>query len=243
MNNSSIKIIVCGGSTAGLDELETGLQGFNNVINASTEFTRDSPGVPLIYKFKNVIDNTPAPVTLTSQYTSVSSSQLKQFVRIKVLDFLCTMNDDGIDPRDAGNITNRDLEMDRFYVWANAFNGTGSDDPFVQIYDGDQQVYAYSTANWIVMNKDDSHAAGTSIVLTFDTENYDFNFAKLELKAYAREWDRWEFNLLKPNDAIFNAVTNSLPLLGDEIFGPHIIELSCSDFTFNVNILVTKENK
>ncbi|MDX2414629.1 MAG: thiol-activated cytolysin family protein, partial [Bacteroidales bacterium] len=110
MQNSSIKIIVYGGSTAGVSDLETGIEGFNNVIDASTEYSKDSPGVPLVYKFRHLVDNTLALVTLTSQYTMVSPLQLKQYVKITVLSFECTMAND-----DHWSLDGRDLEVDRFY--------------------------------------------------------------------------------------------------------------------------------
>ena len=141
MASSSIKIIVYGGSTAGLSDIETGFSGFMKVVEASKDFTKDSPGVPLVYKFRHLIDNTLALVTLTSQYTLVIPLKIKQIVNVKVLNFVCTMADDeGLD---------NTVDIDRYYVYANAFNRTGSTDPGIQFNPLDQQVYGKSYSGWI----------------------------------------------------------------------------------------------
>lgn len=69
LGESSIKIIVYGGSTANLKNLETGYDGFKKVIEASSDFGPQTPGVPILYKFRNLTDNTLALTTLESDYT------------------------------------------------------------------------------------------------------------------------------------------------------------------------------
>ena len=227
MASSSIKIIVYGGSTAGLSDIETGFAGFMKVVDASKDFSKDSPGVPLVYKFRHLCDNTLALITLTSQYTLVTPLKIKQFVHVKVLNFVCTMADDeGLD---------NTVDMDRFYVWANAFNRTGSNDPGVQFNPLDQVVYAYSTSGEIAMDPGSIHWANSAIDLTYDTENYDFNFAKLHLKAYARDYDGgWS-----DNETAYGNIT----LIGNDIWGEKVIWLYSADFTFKVNVSITKGNK
>jgi hypothetical protein len=229
-SKSSVKIIVYGGSTAGLGDIETGLTGFMNVINTSKEFTSSSPGVPLAYKFRHLIDNTLALVTLTSQYTLVMPLKVKQLVKVKVENFTCLLGDDeGTDNR---------VDMDIFYVLANGFNRANSTAPYVQFNQVDQPVYSY-VGGEIQMHhagQDGApaiHWVNESLTITFDTENNDFNYAKLNLKAYARDKD----------NSYSEDAWGEINLTGNDIWGAKKIYLYSSDFTFEVNILVTKENK
>ncbi|MBS3806192.1 MAG: thiol-activated cytolysin family protein [Bacteroidales bacterium] len=227
LESSSVKIIVYGGSTAGLDNIETGFEGFMDVVQASKDFTKDSPGVPLIYKFRHLVDNTLALVTLTSQYTLVSPLRLEQWVTVTAKNFVCTMADD--------EGSDNTVDMDRFYVWANAFNRTNSVDPGVQFNPVNQEVYGYSTSGEISMDPGDIHEANSSIDLAFDTENYDFNFATLKLKAYARDYDGiWSSD---------ETATGEITLIGNDIWGDKKIYLYSDDFTFEVNIAIRKSNK
>ena len=226
MASSTIKIIVYGGSTAGLGEIETGFTGFMKVVEASKDFTKDSPGVPLVYKFRHLIDNTLALVTLTSQYTLVMPLKVKLFVNVKVINFVCTMADDeGLD---------NTVDIDRYYVYANAFNRTSSTDPGVQFNPVDQLVYGKSYSGWISMDPGSIHEANSSIDLTFDSENYDFNFARLKLKAWVRDYD--------PASANENATTE-ITLIGNDIWGSKEIWLYSEDFTIKCNVIITKGNK
>lgn len=226
MASSTIKIIVYGGSTAGLGEIETGFTGFMKVVEASKDFTKDSPGVPLVYKFRHLIDNTLALVTLTSQYTLVMPLKVKQFVNVKVINFVCTMADDeGLD---------NTVDIDRFYVYANAFNRTSSSDLGVQLNPVDQQVYGKAYSGWISMDPGSIHEVNSSIDLAFDSENYDFNFAMIKLKAWVRDYD----------DASANEnASTEITLIGNDIWGSKEIWLYSEDFTIKCNVIITKGNK
>ena len=185
LQNSSIKIVVYGGSTAGLDEIETGYNGFLNVINASKDFNASSPGVPLVYRFRHLHDNTLALITLTSQYTLVKPLRLMQRVRITVDRFVCTLSDD----EGAGN----KADMDRFYVWATAYNRWNDTETGSMIGAAEQQVFGWSTSgDWTVGvgGVFDAHQhKPNSLDFVFDAEHYDFSKARLVLKAYAKEYD------------------------------------------------------
>jgi len=197
------------------------------VIEASKDFTKDSPGVPLVYKFRHLVDNTLALVTLTSQYTLKMPLQIEQYVKITVLNFVCTMADD--------EGSDNTVDMDRFYVWANAFNLVNSQDPGTQCNQVDQQVYGYSTSGEIPMDPGNIHWANSSIDITYNTEDYNFEFAKLNLKAWARDYDGW-------SSSDENA-TGYLNLSGSDMWGAKKIYLYCDDFTFEVNINISKGNK
>jgi hypothetical protein len=107
---SSIRIIVYGGSTGGIEEL-TGFDSFMNIIAASTEFTPQSPGVPLLYKFRHLRDNTLAMISLTSQYTITRQVRIRQGVRVTCNRIVCEMSDDD-DP-----FYDDIVDMDTFFVF------------------------------------------------------------------------------------------------------------------------------
>jgi hypothetical protein len=83
LDSSNIEIVVYGGSTAGLETIYTGTDGFYNVIKASVNGGPDSPGVPLVYKFRNFSDNNLALITFTSDY-SFSSNRFPVYPKIRV---------------------------------------------------------------------------------------------------------------------------------------------------------------
>jgi Thiol-activated cytolysin len=120
MESSNIRVVVYGGSTAGLGELETGLPGFMKVIHASMDAGPDSPGVPLVYKFRHLTDNTLALVTLTSDYAIKTQFPLMPKIRVTLIKFKATMVDDE-------GPTNT-VDMDRFYLKATAYNRASADE-------------------------------------------------------------------------------------------------------------------
>lgn len=228
LQSASIKTIVYGGSTQGLDDIELGFEGFMQVIDASTEFTPESPGVPLVYRFRHVADNTLALVTLTSQYTLVRPLQIEQLVRVQVNQFVCLMADD--------EGTDNAVDMDRFYVWANAFNCLNGADPGTQCNPLNQQVYGLALGDWVEMG--DGHpvihdAGGASVIIAFNTESFNFSYAKLNLHSYVRDYDPASSN---------EEATGYLNLVGDTMWGEKSIMLYSSDFTFRVDLLISPVN-
>lgn len=224
LQSSSIQIVVYGGSTAGLQDLETGYEGFKKVIEASKDFGPDSPGVPIVYKFRHLADNTLALITLTSQYTLVKPLQVQQRVKITADQFICEMADD----EGADNT----VDMDRFYVWANAFNKANTDDPGIQFNPVDQQVYGWSdSGDGHQMDPGSIHDANASVVLTFDTENYDFGLATLKLKSFVRDWDTSNSNSEEGH--------GDITLVGNDMFGKKTIMLYSPDFRIRLEITIT----
>lgn len=229
LQTASIKTIVYGGSTQGLDDIELGFEGFMEVIAASTDFTPESPGVPLVYRFRHVADNTLALVTLTSQYTLVRPLQIEQLVRVQVNRFVCTMADDeGAD---------NSVDMNWFFVRANAFNCLNGADPGTQCNPVDQYAYNWTAADWVEMGDGSPvihDAGGASIIIAYNTESYDFNYAKLNLHAYARDTDDgWS------DDEYANGYLN---LVGNSIWGEKTITLSCADFVFRAELTISPAN-
>lgn len=123
--------------------------------------------------------------------------------------------------------------MSEFRVWANAYNRKGGSDPGIRINSENQVVYAWKGGEQ-TMDVGDVHQAGTSIDLAFDTQNFDYQLAKLQLKAYAREYDSTSSD---------ETATSEIVLLGDQFFeggGKHEIYLYSADFTIRVDITLTK---
>ncbi len=229
LQSCSIQTVVYGGSTAGLSELETGYNGFLNVIKASKEFGAGSPGVPLVYRFRHLQDNTLALITLTSQYTLVRPLRLLQRVRITIDKFVCTLSDD------EGASNNAD--MDRFNVWATAWNRNRDTETGSMIGAENQPVFSWATSGeWstgVGGIFDCNKYKPNSIDFVFDTEFYKFDKAVLRLRAYAREYD--------PTSANEQATVNWT--IGGDMFlengGKHVFRLSDnSDFGFDVYLTI-----
>ncbi|MCC7451366.1 MAG: thiol-activated cytolysin family protein [Anaerolineae bacterium] len=232
LETSTIQIVVYGGSTAGLNDLEENYQGFKKVINASTKFGPDSPGVPLMYRFRNAVDNTLALVTLTGDYTLVRQLKIRQPMRITVDKIVCEMaNDEG--PTDT-------LNMDRFYITVTGYQRKDSKSPEVMVTQQVDQHVLWAenpdTGGAWRMDKNDSWIQKpNSIDVVFDTEDYDTNLARLVFNGYARDWDS---NVNKPEEG-----WNKLEILGKDFFksrsDPYIMRLTSSDFIMRVEISIT----
>lgn len=226
MQNSNIQIVVYGGSTAGLKDLYTGYDGFKEVIRTSTDFTADSPGVPLVYKFRHLADNTLAQVSLTSQYNLKKPLRPKHEVKLTIDKFVCTMSDD--------EGSKNKVDMDRFWVKVNAFDRRGSEKP-VQNNPVDELVYNWGTKGEETMGVGAVHPAGTSTVLGFDTVNSDFDLATIKFQAYGRDYDVTSHN---------EQGWSSWEITGDKFFnqpdgktGKHkFILTDNSDFAFDVYV-------
>jgi len=220
--------VVYGGSTAGLKDLETGYPGFKNVIEASREFDSNSPGVPLIYKFRHLADNNLALVTLTSQYTLVKPIRLQQTVKVTVVEFVCKMADD----EGADNT----VEMDRFAVSASAYNrvrDSESGSPIIE----NTKVFYWETSGEKGMDSYDTFPATgqNSLFITFDTEFYNFDLARLVLVGYARDWDG-NPDLNSPEEGL-----GKTEILGRQFLdngGQHTFLIDSRDFQFEAHIKI-----
>ena len=244
LQDASIKVIVYGGSTKGLDSLQTGLAGFMNVISTSKDFDASSPGVPLVYKFRHLADNTLALVTLTSQYTLTRPIQLIQRVKLTLDRFRCTKSDDGWD--DPSTSFNYKADVDRLYFGYNAYNRTGlSHNPGDQINPGPYSsipnygnvtaIYWYSDAGWGWQpSVGSTKEVGQSVYLDFDTEHYDFTIARLSFGGYARDYD-WAAG--NPSEHSYGNKT----IYGGEFLsngGKHVVLIDGSDVTLEAEITI-----
>jgi hypothetical protein len=70
--------------------------------------------------------------------------------------------------------------------------------------------------------------------MTYDTDTFDFGAAKLELKAYARDYDGgWSDN---------EVGWATMTLLGPDMWGDHILQVASADFKFDVRVQVKPIN-
>lgn len=183
LDESSITVIVYGGSTRDLDQILYGADGFKKLIAAARDYDATTPGVPILYKFRHLQDNTLAQVSLTSQYTIVRPVQLRQRVQVCVSGFGFNQVED-----ESGGVDITALD-----VWVNAWQRRSPGDPEVRVGAADQPVYHFpggetevgGGAQWL---------ADACTTLEFDTENYDFGLARLEIGGYSCDVDTWSGN-------------------------------------------------
>jgi hypothetical protein len=223
---SSIRIIVYGGSTQGIQELN-GVDSFMNIIESSTEFNETSPGVPILYKFRHVADNTLALISLTSQYTICRPLQIAQRVQVDLLRFVCEWSDD--DEWFANSI----VDVDRIYLNMHAFNRCDENDPGELINVENEDLFAWTTPDYIEMPAGYIFEAPRTQVVTFNTEDFDWGCAKLAFDGSARDWDPAE------ND---EWSSGSLDLLGNSMFGEKYVIFNGQDFRLRAELLITPLN-
>jgi hypothetical protein len=149
--------------------------------------------------------------------------KIRQGVRVTVNRYICEWSDDDDTLGDA------DVDMDIFAVYCNAFNRTGGGDAGVQINPVNQAVHYWSTSDYYEMAAGSIFTAGTSIDLTFNTEDYDFNYAKIGLSAFARDYDWGTYN---------EEIWGSLNIFGNAMLGSQNIMLYASDSRFRVECTV-----
>lgn len=223
---SSIRIIVYGGSTSGIQELN-GVDAFMNIIESSTEFDETSPGVPILYKFRHIADNTLALISLTSQYTICRPLQIAQRVQVDLLRFVCEWSDD--DEWFANSI----VDVDRIYLNMHAYNRLDDQDDGVLINEGNEDLFAWETSDYIEMPAGYVFERTATQIVTFDTENYDWDCALLSFDGSARDWDPAE------NDEWSHG---SLDLYGNQMFGEHAMIYYGQDFRLRAELLITPLN-
>jgi hypothetical protein len=226
MQQSSIRIIVYGGATSGIHELN-GFDGFMSILSASHEFSATSPGVPLLYKFRHLRNNTLAMISLTSQYTICRPLRIRQGVRISCDRFVCEWSHDD-DP-----FYDYDVDIDRLYVQCNAFDRLNASDAGVQINPVNQYVYNWSTPDYYEMHAGSIFMAGGSIDLLFNTEDYDFNYARIRLNAGARDYDWASGN---------EWADGSVEILGSNMFGAKSIVMYGQDFRMRAELNIQPIN-
>lgn len=228
LSTSSIRIVVYGGSTSGIQELN-GLDGFLGIIAASTEFSADSPGVPLVYKFRHLRDNTLAFISLTSQYTIVRPLRIRQGVHVICDRFHCVLSDD-----EDTIFYNNQVDINRVRVRCNAFNCTSPEDSGTQFNPVNQVLYNWFTDGYREMDTGDDFNVNQSIDLYFSTEApYDFNYARLDINTWVHDRD-W----MTPDEDAYG----SLSLIGGAMIGVHSITMQAAGMEFRCDMTISLIN-
>jgi hypothetical protein len=221
LQNSQIKIKVYGGSTSGLSGIFGGYDGFMQIIKASTTYGPDSAGVPISYKLMNVVDRSMAQIAFTANYSIRRPIRVKQGVRITVNRYVVDYSDD--------EGANNDVDMNKFGVWAHAWEGNGvqiANTQPIDIWEGGPRTMAGGEAQgpggqgWYI------------ITFTGDT----FLTAKLQLISYARDYD---------NTGADEQAWGEIILLGSQFLengGKQVIRMSSDDFQVHTEITITLED-
>ncbi len=223
MNSSRVKVIVYGGATGGIEDLNT-FDGFMQIIRSSTTFTPQSQGVPLVYVFRNLQDSTLSQIALTSQYAITRQVKVRQGVRVTVDRFVCEMS------ADDECLANDQVDMDRFQVICNAYSRTGAGASLVQINPVNQVVFNWASPTYTEMSAGSTLTAGGSIDLLFNTEDYNPNYQRISLSAYARDYDA-----CGGNESAWSSVLD----VNGVFYGPQTVMIYSSDFTFRTEVTIS----
>ena len=187
------------------------------------EFSAASPGVPILYKFRHLRDNTLAMISLTSQYTIVRPMRIRQGVRVTVQPVHLRV------VRRRRHLLRRRRRHGHLPVYCNAFNRVGAGDPGVADQSGEPGRSTSGTAATSRCCRRSIFDVGTSIDLTFNTEDYDFNYAKIDVTAWANDHD-WASG----NENGYG----TLSILGNYMFGTKTVTIYNADFTLAFNMTI-----
>jgi len=208
MSSSRIKTVVYGGSTAGLSSIQEGYEGLLKILKASTQFSSDSPGVPIAYKFRNLVDNTLAMISMTSQYTQL----IPQTGRYRITFERITMDDvddevgneveiDAITFKvrawDQAPTANEVLGPPTFDLWSFLRPEEEEEGPALRqaiTPKGGAEVFSIGPGAEIDLRKDESFPPGrldvdNSVDLVFDIQNFNIDDALVRVHGYIHEVD------------------------------------------------------
>jgi len=231
LENSSIKTVVYGGASAGLDQIYTGYEGFTEVVRASINLGTESPGVPLIYKFRHLCNNNLAGVTLTSQYSITRIIRLRQMVRIVADSLVCVWANDGCG--------DDQLEVIHIAVRANATQKSSVTDPGVRYCAQDTLVFDFAAGGYgHQMNDGDVHRMGTSMVFELDAENFNYELATIKLHALVLDAEPTIFCVDEP------PYEGSITVPATEFgINPHAVTVYAPDFEMRCLVTIQMANK
>ena len=232
LENSHITTLVYGGSSAGLGSIFDGYAGFVSVVRASIHLGTAAPGVPLRYTFTNLLDNSTAQIGLTSQYSVDRRIRLQQGIRIIADHF--NMDSRKNDDCGAGN----GLEMDRFYLTANATQKKLPTDPGVDYFAVDAPVYTLELAgDGMDMGTNQELSCGGALKdLQLDNVTYNSDLGIVKLSIAVREYDG------AGCDSDWGGATVFIPIK-DLLANPHRLITSGTDqFTMSCYVRIEKLN-
>ncbi len=221
LRESKYSIIVYGGSTQGLDNLDNSIESFKKLISCSTNYSPDTVALPLIYRFRHVSDNTLAAVTLTSQYTLAQKlNKARQKVKVECTSFICNMADD--------EGPSNDVELDRLYAGIHAYHADGT-----KFYADWFYKYEDSGDGWVTGTGGVRQINSSYIVeFNLDFPNKSFEDCRLDLFTFVRDYDSVTAN---------EEGNGSAAKYGSGMLGGHDVTASSADFNvtckFNVSLV------
>jgi hypothetical protein len=223
MTNSTVKVIIYGGATGGIEELNN-FDGFMQIIRSSTTFSPQSLGVPLVYVFRNLQDNTLSQIALTSQYAISRQVKVRQGVRVTVDRFVCESSTDD------ECLANDNVDINSLQLICNAFSRVDGSSPLVRVNEVNQYVYSWSSDSYQEMVAGSVHEADSSIDLLFNTEDYDPAYQRISLAGYANDYDA-----CGGNENGWSATVD----IGGVFYGPRNISIITSDFTIRAEVVIS----
>ncbi len=215
LRESKYSIIVYGGSTQGLDNLDNSIESFKKLISCSTNYSPDTQALPLIYRFRHVSDNTLAAVTLTSQYTLVSKlNKARQKVKVTCTSFVCTKADDeGTDNR---------VDLSELFAGLHAYHSDGT------------RFYAdwfYRHGSTWETNEGALQINSEKIIeFNLDFPNKSFEDCRLDLFTHVKDYDSTSED---------EVAEGSIVKTGSGMLGSHDVSVSSSDFDVTCKFTVS----
>jgi len=179
LENSSIKIIVYGGSTKGIAGNLTGIDGFKKIVDANTNFNESTTPVPLVYKFRNLANNQFADLKISSEYKKYTPLGQKLTLTLKNLKLITSNETGGMEFSEIKSYL-RVKQFDK-YIRLNA--QTDSTDYF-KFWD--------LPARWDADQGDTKNtSAPNSVQVPISIKNNDLEEVVLEFYFYFLELDDW----------------------------------------------------
>lgn len=222
LENSSIKMVVYGGSTSQLKGLQTGYKAFEKITESSSDFGPNTPGVPIVYKFRHLTDNTLALTTLTSQYTLTKPIQLIQDVRVTLVSITCVKNNDAF-PWGLNKFQNIQVSYD-------AYNA--KKDGTLEVITEKKEIFSKGN-EWRPKAGEVLPTGDLSFPIQFktDPDMYDYNAANITIKGYEKTDWAWGTHDVSESITIYFS-----DFLRDG--GEHILYIAGTDGTLEIKFRV-----
>ena len=87
LETSTIHAVVIGGNGGHATEAVYGIEGIKQFISQGGNYSKESPGAPIAYKLKHLGDNTPARMSLTTEYDAKSCVRVTSTYAVRLKNF------------------------------------------------------------------------------------------------------------------------------------------------------------
>ena len=179
LKNSKIRIVVYGGASKGLAGNLQDYEGFMKVVGASASYGPDSPGKPIAYRFRRLVDDSAAMTTFATKYVEVRALPIRQLVRITAKSLKMNYCND--------SPSGGDVEIDRITVSVTGYSRRNI------VERGDALPVAYpvqTSAPDVGMCYNTYTFTANPVYLEFSTiDPYTWEYTNLDFGTYARDYD------------------------------------------------------